>query len=61
MVTGALDIIKNRLLMTEKHDKLNISVPPDFYAAFMILRNRPLVKLDENENLTKIIDTYRNK
>jgi hypothetical protein len=36
-------------------------VPPDFYAAFMILRNRPLVKLDENENLTKIIDTYRNK
>jgi hypothetical protein len=36
-------------------------VPPDFYATFMILRNRLLVKLDEKENLTKIIDTFRNK
>ena len=31
-------------------------MPPNYYAAFMILRNRSLVKLDEKENLKVLID-----
>ena len=35
---------------------LNYRNAPNYYAAFMILRNRSLVKLDEKENLKVLID-----